>query len=114
MNEYVPEEWVLVKIGGTDPHYRVFGSWRGGYLDGDSWRMNSGIVDCQEYEDEEGYYSFIGHSGSTYLCHKESYGIGSPYNMSVLQNYCERSGGHMEIVMELTENPLHMDWIISK
>ena len=45
---YTPDGWMIVKITGTNPHYRVFGSWRGGYLSGDSWRMNSGIISVKE------------------------------------------------------------------
>jgi len=95
---YNPEEWVLVKITGTDPHYRVFGSWRGGYLHGDSWRMNSGIVSA-EFDGE--YYKFHGHTGSVYECHMSTYGIGSPWNMSVLKDYCDNSGGHMEMIEDM-------------
>ena len=53
---YTPDGWMIVKITGTNPHYRVFGSWRGGYLSGDSWRMNSGIISVKE--DGENYYVF--------------------------------------------------------
>ena len=93
---YTPEEWALVKIGGTDPHYRVFGSWRGGYLTGDSWRLNSGVVSVEEDGD---YYLFHGHTGSVYSCHKEAYGIRSPWNASVLGDYAS------ELFIPLTEQP---------
>jgi hypothetical protein len=36
MTEYTPNKWIIVKVTGEDPHYRVLGSWQGGYLDGDS------------------------------------------------------------------------------
>jgi len=80
---YIPDKWMLVHIGGDDPHYRVFGSWYGGYLHGDSWRMNSGITRC----DEEGdYYVFHGSSGSQYRCHKKCYGT-TAYGASILEGY---------------------------
>lgn len=65
---YFPEGWEIVLFGKKD--YRVFGTWRGGYLDGDSWRLNSGIVEIQEEEDK---YLIFGSSGSCYVClkHKE-------------------------------------------
>lgn len=44
MNEYTPDNWVVVFLNGDDPHYRVLVGWSGGYLTGDSWRMNSGIT----------------------------------------------------------------------
>lgn len=43
---YSPEEWQIIKINGTDPHYRVFGSWRGGYTTGDYFF-------CKQWETEE-------------------------------------------------------------
>jgi len=47
-------------------------TWSGGYLDGDSWRMNSGIKGAEETEDS---WEFIGHSGSVYTCGKLNYGV---------------------------------------
>lgn len=111
MSEYQPEEWCLVRVKGNDPHYRVFGSWRGGYVNGDSWRMNSGVVNCIEDGD---YYIFEGFSGSTYRCHKKGYGIRSPYNSSVLSEYVTASKGLVEAIETLIETPLRMDWIIGK
>ena len=80
---YNPDKWLVIKINGTDPHYRVFGSWYGGYLDGDSWRMNSGITKVSE---EGEYYLFEGTSGSVYKCHKNAHGI-SGYGSDVLNHY---------------------------
>ena len=45
----------------------MLGGWSGGYLDGDSWRLNSGIVDVEETADS---FIFIGGSGSRYICDK--------------------------------------------
>lgn len=69
---YRPDNWVVIKINGKDPHYRVLAGWSGGYLGGDSWRMNSGIVDVFEASI---YYAFYGASGSSYTCHKNGYGL---------------------------------------
>lgn len=82
---YTPDKWLVVKINGESPHYRVFGSWYGGYLNGDSWRMNSGITKVTEEGD---YYLFEGSSGSVYKCHKNAHGI-SGYGMGVLSNMIE-------------------------
>lgn len=79
---YNPDKWLVIKINGTDPHYRVFATWYGGYLNGDSWRMNSGITKVTEEGD---YYLFEGSSGSVYRCHKESRGT-SGYGSGVLNN----------------------------
>ena len=71
MSEYNPDNWVIIKVTGVEEKdfYKVLGGWSGGYLDGDSWRMNSGI---EEMENHEFYYSFIGSSGSVYNCHKQA------------------------------------------
>lgn len=79
--DYAPDGWQLVRITGTDPHYRVFGSWRGGYVSGDSWRLNSGIKSHKKFGQ---YYFFYGHSGSIYRCHEEGYGRLGSYNAGVL------------------------------
>lgn len=91
---YTPEEWILIKINSDDPHYRVFGSWRGGYLNGDSWKMNSGVTSVEMKGD---YYLFNGASGSVYKCHKKAYGIRSPYNNSVLHDYKKKLKDKFEI-----------------
>ena len=75
MSEYTPDNWVVLKIKegkGTFPFYKVLGGWSGGYLGGDSWRMNSGVTQVKEDGD---YYEFYGESGSCYRCHKEVYGL---------------------------------------
>ena len=82
-NNYHPDRWILVEIKGDDPHYKVFGCWSGGYLDGDSWRMNSGITEVHETDTS---YNFVGSSGSTYYCNKESYGL-TAYGGGVVAQY---------------------------
>jgi hypothetical protein len=105
---YSPDSWCIVKITGTHPHYRVFGSWSGGYLDGDSWRLNSGITSVTE--DDEFYY-FYGSTGSVYRCYKEGYGIRSMHNRGVLEDYCEKSHNTMEAIYEKPEI-MNMEWLI--
>ena len=78
-NQYTPAEWCLVRI--NDDLVKVFGSWRGGYISGDSWRINSGI---EKVEEDGDYWLFIGYSGSVYKCHKDGYTINSPYNNGIL------------------------------
>jgi hypothetical protein len=88
---------MIIKITGKDPHYRVFGSWYGGYGGGDSWRMNSGITKLIEEDD---YYLFIGSSGSTYACHKDTYGA-NMYGMGVVESYKEKLAPHFTILDEV-------------
>jgi hypothetical protein len=68
---YQPDNWVIIKITmvGQPVLFKVLAGWSGGYLDGDSWRMNSGIT---KVEKEGDYYQFSGWSGSVYKCHKDS------------------------------------------
>ena len=67
---HTPDNWVILKIRlPEETFYKVLAGWSGGYLDGDSWRMNSGIVNVTE---DGNYYLFSGSSGSIYKCHKET------------------------------------------
>lgn len=80
---YRPNKWLLVKIY-TKKYgiiYKVFGTWGGGYLDSDAWRLNSGISKIQYHKD---FYFFEGFSGSIYRCYKNSYGVTGASNMAVL------------------------------
>jgi hypothetical protein len=83
---YNPDKWLIVKINSDTPHYRVFGSWGGGYTHGDSWRMNSGI---KKVTIDGDYYLFEGSSGSVYKCHKQMYGS-TGYGWSVISNMKEQ------------------------
>jgi len=65
-----PDNWVILHI--DDAYYKVLAGWSGSYLDGDSWKLNSGIVKVEEHNK---YYDFIGKSGSVYRCFKISEGI---------------------------------------
>jgi len=80
-----PQGWIVIKISKeNEPDiYKVFASWRGGYLDGDSWKLNSGIKSVEQTEDE---YIFHGYSGSRYFCKKSYFGVCSGYSGSVLDS----------------------------
>jgi hypothetical protein len=85
MSDYTPDRWVVVKISGYEdspPIHKVFACWYGGYLGSDSWKLNSGIT--RAYEDGQ-FVIFDGRSGSTYACHKASYGTNG-YGRGVLEN----------------------------
>ena len=90
-----PEQWVVLKFkaGLTDDTiYKVFAGWRGGYLNGDRWKLNSGITKVEEDDD---YFYFYGYSGSCYKCHKNGYGLKkemysfSSYVQGVLEDIIE-------------------------
>lgn len=103
-----PDRWVIVKITKDDDDdddvvYKVFGTWGGGYLQGQSWKMNSGIKSVVE---KDGYLYFTGASGSVYRCYNESYGYFS-YGMSVLSNMIESS----KDLATITVMPENTDWL---
>ena len=82
--DYTPDNWVVLKITNTkrsgntgygrteEVLYKVLAGWSGSYLNGNSWRINSGITLVFDREDE---VHFHGESGSLYRCHKETYGL---------------------------------------
>ena len=72
MSEYMPDNWIVLKIDVEDHPvlYKILAGWSGGYLDGDYWRMNSGITRVVETENT---WEFYGSSGSCYVCHKGQY-----------------------------------------
>jgi len=73
MTDYNPDHWVVIKMTHKDEvFYKVLGGWAGGYLNGTSWRLNSGIERCEEDGDR---LKFYGSSGSCYTVHKDMYGL---------------------------------------
>ena len=107
MSNYNPDNWVVIKMNGDDPHYRVLAGWSGGYLDGDSWRMNSGIVRVEDAGDR---FNFYGSTGSCYSCGKESYCI-RMNNAHIWAQLQELHGDKVKMLDEETDW-LGMDWII--
>ena len=104
MSEYRPDNWVVLKVKegkGTFPFYKVLAGWSGGYLSGDSWRINSGVTEVKEDGD---YYEFYGETGSCYRCHKEGYGL-RMNNAGVYKNLClqQEFGGQVQLMAEDTD-----------
>jgi hypothetical protein len=63
-----PDKWVIIEITVENKIYhKVFASFYGGYLDEDSWKINSGI---NKLEENDTHYYFHGYSGSVYRCQK--------------------------------------------
>jgi hypothetical protein len=106
-NLYNPDNWVVVKISGNDPHYRVLAGWSGSYLGGNSWRMNSGITEVVE---TKYHYYFFGSSGSTYRCGKDSYML-RMNTAGVWASLQEQHGDAVELMPEDTYW-MNTDWII--
>lgn len=69
-SDYCPDAWVLFKVvTPKETIYKVLAGWYGGYTGSDSWKINSGI---ESYEVEGEGITFVGYSGSKYLCHKQA------------------------------------------
>jgi hypothetical protein len=107
MSDYMPDNWVVIKKKGDDPHYRVLAGWSGGYLDGDSWRMNSGIT---RVEKGSTTWKFYGTSGSCYECGMHNYGL-RMNNANVWSQLQEIHGNKVEMMPEDTDW-MKVDWII--
>jgi hypothetical protein len=119
-SNYSPDNWVVIFLNGDAPHYRILAGWSGGYLNGDSWRMNSGIVKCEEVtekytyngkERESTYYVFYGSSGSYYKCHKDTYCL-RMNNAHVWKQLQDAHGDKVSLMDEDTDW-LEMEWLIS-
>ena len=96
----IPERWVILKL--PNNNYKVFGTLAGGYLDGDRWKLNSGI---SEVEQDENFYYFIGFSGSCYKCHKKGYGTATSYGLGILNKIIEQGNGQVELMNDVD------DWV---
>ena len=98
-----PDRWVVVKITAkdADPIYKVLGSWYGGYLGENSWKLNSGI---SEVKDNEHHISFHGYSGSVYECNKYSYGMSALSSgvLSGMIDHAETIDATIEVMPEDT------------
>jgi hypothetical protein len=102
-----PDNWVVIFCDGDDPHYRLLMGWSGGYTQGDSWRMNSGITRVEEIDSR---YEFYGSSGSSYSCGKNSYGL--RMNNSYIWTQLQELHGDKVKMMDEDTNWSEMDWII--
>jgi len=75
-----PDKWIIV---GTGDVKKVFSSFYGGFLNGDSWSLSSGT---KEIIDKGPYWELPQESGSIYKLFKGSYGL-SAYAAGVLAEF---------------------------
>lgn len=96
MTIYRPDKYTILEMKYKDEViYKVFGSWAGGYLGGDHWRLNSGIERAVIDGDS---VSFIGASGSEYHCYIRSEGVIGAYNMGELNRFLEAYPDRVKVV----------------
>lgn len=98
---YKPNYWQVVKITSTEGKilYKVFATWVGGYVEGDSWKLNSGI---ETVKVKEKTIEFSGYSESVYECllDEGSYRT-SMYTQSVLDSMVKKAdliGAKIEVL----------------
>lgn len=108
--DYIPDGWTVIKIdapsdNGRQIYYKLFTSWKGGYLDGDSYRLNSGIT---KVEEDENYFYFFGGSGSCYKCQKKGYSNHSSYAQGILRTMIDKGAEHGVDIEVLPEDT---DWL---
>jgi hypothetical protein len=71
--DYYPSYWVILRIYGDT--YKILSGFYGDYINGDEWRMSSGITEV--IEEDEDHYLIKNESGSVYKCHKKNEGLGT-------------------------------------
>jgi len=71
MSDYHPDAWVIVELDSAEHGTinKVLASWYGGFANGDSWKLSSGI-ESVVFDGEQ--YTMPQASGSVYICHKDS------------------------------------------
>lgn len=71
MQTYEPDTWVILLFDYPDygKVHKVFAGWYGGYTQGDSWKLSSGI---KTFVNEGKFYSSLQESGSTYNLYKQA------------------------------------------
>lgn len=85
---YTPDKWVII---GDGKNFKVFGSWSGGYLDSDNWRLSSGLQKVETDPENENVLLLHNYSGSVYKGHKKGEGIAGGYNHAVLNGMLEKA-----------------------
>ena len=99
MQTYTPDTWVILLFDSPDygKVYKVFAGWYGGFSQGDSWKLSSGI---KTFVSEGKFYSSLQESGSTYNLYKQSEKL-SGYQYGLLAGWREQMdevGGSIEVI----------------
>jgi len=98
MKEYIPDKWEIVRLKLDELNSdKVIGSWYGGFLGENEWRLSSGVTKVVEHDT---YYEIHNESGSVYMCHKKAQGMSS-YTQQVYQDFkkkLEEQGGTVEVI----------------
>jgi len=99
MSDYTPDCWVVLEFTtAKETIQKVFAGWYGGFMDGDSWKLNSGITAVRS--DDQGHYEFDGYSGSTYYCHFNGYYMNGSMR-DILANWLKQADEHGDIKIKV-------------
>ena len=102
-----PQGWVILKFSTpTDTFYKIFSSWRGGYLDGDSWRLSSGSGHLPTLSECGNYWTWEQESGSCYHLPVNGEGGTSFYTEHVLKEIISSSGSYNWVIEKVTLHQL--------
>ncbi len=112
MDGYVPDCWVILKF--TGPEYgvihKVLAGGGGGYLNGYTWKLNSGITKVEVDNDPKGrkFYIIHGISGSRYFCYEDRHGL----KMSIAPKYSQFKKALGDCMQDFTDfdNITEKDW----
>lgn len=107
---YAPDVWVVLKIQSKEfpTVYKILAGWYGGFAGSNSWKLSSGITSI--HKDGEGYTHFLNHSGSTYICHPNSYRL-SGLTSSILATWQKQLKGS-ESSMELMDSTFDVSKVL--
>ena len=69
MRTYNPDGWVILKFIPEEEEcfYKIFGTWRGSFLYGDSWRLSSGSTEFPTLSECGLFWIWAQYSGSGVL-----------------------------------------------
>jgi hypothetical protein len=92
--KYDVEGWVILKytVGNEKVYYRIFASWRGGYLNGDSWRVSSGSEQLPQLSSCGKYWLWPQMSDSCYELPINEEGGYTSYTGAILSSIISRTG----------------------
>jgi hypothetical protein len=109
--DYCPDKWVILRMTNKkEIVYKVLAGWSGGYLYGQSWKLNSGIT---KIEDEVTYYLFHGYTTSVYKCFKTSYGLNS-ITIGVLESFMKQAEGIEGVKIECLSFAEVLEWLTER
>lgn len=99
-NSLKPDAFVILKASiNNETIYKLFSCWYGGYLESDSWRLNSGITKI-EFDEESLIYTIYSNSSTIYQVHKSTFNKLSSYCSRVLADIMQ---GHIVNIISIDD-----------